>query len=80
MHEQKLPNPWKGVPGFWSRVNQFLYPVAGPAQVGIGRPEAPYVPPADPTCPLCGALMAEHRIDRGDATTPTHLHCPEPAA
>jgi hypothetical protein len=48
--------------------------------VGIGRPEAPYQPPADPACPLCGAPMAEHRIDRGDATTPTHLHCPVPAA
>lgn len=76
MHEEKLPNPWKGVPGFWARVNQALYPFAGPAEVGIGRPEAPYRPPADPVCPLCGSRMADHRIDRGDASTPTHLHCP----
>ena len=48
MHEEQLPNPWKGVPGFWARVSRLVYPIAGPAQVGIGRPEEPYRPPADP--------------------------------
>lgn len=79
MHEEQLPNPWKGVPGFWARVSRLVYPIAGPAQVGIGRPEEPYRPPADPRCPICGAAMSAHRIDRGDANTPTHLHCPAPA-
>jgi hypothetical protein len=76
VHEEKLPNPWKDVPGFWARVNRFLYPFAGPAEVGIGRPEEPYRPAPDPSCPLCGAPMAEHRIERGDASTATRLHCP----
>ncbi|BDZ55902.1 hypothetical protein [Agromyces marinus] len=80
MHEQNLPNPWKGVPGFWARVNRIVYPIVGPAQVGIGRPEAPYEPPANPACPLCGGLMADHRIERGDANTRTMLHCPGPTA
>lgn len=79
MPVSKLPNPWEGQRGFWAAVNRFFYPVAGPAAVGIGRPEEPYVAPADPRCPLCGAPMAEHVIERGVGTTSTRLHCP-PAA
>lgn len=79
MSVSKLPNPWAGKPGFWAAVNRFFYPIAGPAAVGIGREEAPYVAPIDPTCPLCGALMADHEIERGVGTRSTRLHCP-PAA
>ena len=78
MHEQKLPTPWDGKPGFWAWVNRTLYPIAGPAQVGIGRPEEPYRAPADPRCPLCGESMARHVVERGDANAPTRLHCPAP--
>lgn len=67
-------NPYDGAPGFWNSVNRIFYRVAGPAQVGIGRVEAPHVPPTDPRCPLCGAAMAAHVIDR---TGPrTQLYCP----
>ena len=67
-------NPFRGKTGFYNRFNNLVYFFTGPAQVGIGRPEAPYVPPADPRCPICGHLMADHRIDRGGERT--QLHCP----
>jgi hypothetical protein len=68
-------NPYDGAPGFWNRVNKVVYRVAGPAQVGIGRSEQPYAPPADPRCPLCGEPMTLHTIDR---TGPrTQLYCPQ---
>ncbi|MFD4422032.1 hypothetical protein ACFWN7_11090 [Agromyces sp. NPDC058484] len=71
-------NPFVGRPGFWNRVNRIIYPIAGPAQVGIGygKTEAPYVPPADPACPICREPMADHIVQRGDANTPTHVICP----
>lgn len=75
---KKDMNPYVGRPGFWNRVNSVVYPVMGPAQVGIGvgRTEAPYVPSANPVCPICAKPMAEHDIQRGDATTRTRLTCP----
>lgn len=72
-------NPFNETKGFFGAFGRALWTVTGPAAVGIGRPEEPYVPPANPTCPLCGALMADHRIERGTGTTATRLHCP-PAA
>lgn len=76
MDNNKYPNPFTGVKGFWGAVNRFFYPIAGPAHVGIGRDEAPYVAPANPSCPLCHAAMSDHVIERGAGTTPTRLHCP----
>jgi hypothetical protein len=70
-------NPFLGKPGFYNRFNALVYNFTGPAQVGIGRPEAPYVPPADPRCPLCGRAMAGHRIDRSGERT--QVHCPTDA-
>ena len=70
-------NPFDQKPGFFNRLNRIVYTFMGPAQVGIGRPEAPYVPPADPRCPLCGRLMDEHVIDR--SAERTKLHCPPDA-
>jgi hypothetical protein len=69
-------NPFSGRPGFINNLNRIVYRYAGPAQVGIGRAEAPYTPPADPRCPLCGAPMAAHEIDRTGERT--QLHCPAP--
>ncbi|ARJ06664.1 hypothetical protein B5808_16610 [Cnuibacter physcomitrellae] len=73
-------NPFDGKPGFVNRLNRIVFTFTGPAQVGIGRPEAPYVPPADPTCPICGVALAQHEIQRNqDSSTPTRLICPTPA-
>ncbi len=71
-------NPYVGLPGFWNRVNSVVYLFMGPAQVGIGvgKTEAPYVPPANPACPMCEKPMAEHDIHRGNATTRTRVICP----
>ena len=63
--------------GWARRMDRGLLPWMGPAQVGIGRPEAPYVPPADPVCPICGRPLAEHTFERGhDQFSPTRLICP----
>lgn len=72
-------NPYKGRPGFWNRLSAAIYPITGPAEVGIGIGvvEEPYVPPADPKCPICSASMADHDIKRGDASTPTYFTCPK---
>lgn len=69
-------NPFDGKPGFFNRLNRIAYMFTGPAQVGIGRPEEPYVPPSDPRCPLCGQPMNEHRVDRSGERT--RVHCPVP--
>ncbi|WP_232331506.1 hypothetical protein [Agromyces laixinhei] len=71
-------NPFAGRRGFWNRLNRIVYTFTGPAQVGIGhgKTEAPYEPPANPMCPICGRPMADHVVQRGDANSPTHLICP----
>ena len=69
-------NPFDGKPGFINNLNRIVYSFTGPAQVGIGRPEDPYVAPTDPHCPLCGRSMALHTIDRSGERT--QLHCPIP--
>jgi len=67
-------NPFAGKRGFFNRLNGIVYTFTGPAQVGIGRAEEPYVPPADPRCPICDNPMDQHRVDRGGART--QLYCP----
>lgn len=67
-------NPFDGKPGFINKLNRIVFTFTGPAQVGIGRPEEAYVPPADPRCPLCGKSMNLHEIDRSGERT--QLHCP----
>ncbi len=62
------------------RLDRGLFPFMGPAQLGAGHPEAPYRPPADPVCPVCGVAMASHVIERtSDQFHATRLICP-PAA
>lgn len=76
VRKQKVSTPFDGAPGFWGRLNRFMYPIAGPASLGAGHPEAPYVPPADPACPICGRPMAEHTIVRGTSNRSSSLNCP----
>jgi hypothetical protein len=69
--EKRKRDPWS------MRLNRTLWPVFGPAQLGAGHPEAPYSPPADPSCPICGQPMAEHRVERtADQSHATRIYCP----
>ncbi|RZS56357.1 hypothetical protein EV141_1816 [Microcella putealis] len=72
-------NPFNDTPGFWGAFGRLMWKATGPAAVGAGREEAPYEAPTDPTCPLCGRLMAEHTVARGVGTTPSRLRCPVPS-
>ncbi|KQQ03657.1 MULTISPECIES: hypothetical protein [unclassified Rathayibacter] len=67
-------NPFDGKPGFYNKFNRIIYSFTGPAHIGTGSPEAPFVPTADPRCPLCGKPMDLHDIDRSGERT--QLHCP----
>jgi hypothetical protein len=69
--EKRKRDPWS------MRLNRALFPVFGPAQLGAGRPEQPYAPPADPVCPICGRPMKDHRVERtADQSHATRVYCP----
>ncbi|WP_157962405.1 hypothetical protein [Homoserinimonas sp. OAct 916] len=64
--------PW------WDRAFNFFYPWGGPCQLGpYGEPELP--PASGKACPMCGAIMSSHRIERRDGQS-TKLHCPAPSS
>jgi hypothetical protein len=59
------------------RLDKGLFPFMGPAQIGAGHPEQPYSRPADAVCPICGAPMTEHTVERSaDPARATRLICP----
>lgn len=60
-----------GYAGFIERLNARLLPYIGPPPLGP-YDEAPAPKPT--ACPLCGAPMAEHAVDRSGERT--MLHCP----
>ncbi|RXZ49310.1 hypothetical protein ESP57_10345 [Agromyces fucosus] len=66
------PGAQRGYAGFIDRLNARLLPYIGPPPLGPYDEEpAPATPPA---CPLCGAPMSSHTIDRSFERT--QLHCP----
>lgn len=68
---------WDGMPGVGNAIRRFLYQFEGAAQLGDPN-EPPYVPPVNPSCPVCSVSMSEHRMDRGGPGKPTYLKCPPP--
>ncbi|WP_448808079.1 hypothetical protein [Agromyces bauzanensis] len=64
-----------GYAGFIDRLNARLLPYIGPPPLGPYDEEPAPTRPA--SCPLCGAPMSEHEIDRSFERT--QLHCPTPA-
>jgi hypothetical protein len=65
--------------GLADRLNRALYPHLGPAQLGSSD-EPPPAPSAGRPCPLCGASMRDHVVERAgerDWTTASRLHCPD---
>jgi hypothetical protein len=64
--------------GSWyDRWNRTLIQKMGPSQIGAGHPEAPDDRTRERPCPLCGAPLSAHVIDRpsGQVRSST-LHCP----
>ncbi len=57
------------------RLNRALFPYLGPPELGP-YDEPPLAPTGPKACPVCGARMDAHVIDRGDSRTPTRIHCP----
>lgn len=70
------PGAQRGYAGFIDRLNAKLLPYIGPPPLGPYDEEPK--PATAPTCPLCGAAMSAHDIDRSGERT--QLHCPVPAA
>ena len=62
----------RGYAGFIERMNARLLPWIGPPPLGPYDEEP--VPVRPPECPLCGAPMSQHDIDRSGERT--QLHCP----
>ncbi len=62
--------------GLYAWVNTNLVRLAGPASVGPYEKTPPPTPAerAERACPLCGAPMTEHEIDRSGPRT--LVHCP----
>lgn len=61
--------------GLLNRMHSRLLPYLGPPPLGPYDEEPPPTRPA--ACPLCGAPMSEHEIDRSFERT--QLHCPTTA-
>ena len=61
---------------WWDKLNRAIFPFMGPAQVGPYETEARPSMVAAP-CPLCGAPMNTHEIDRSGPRT--QLYCPDVA-
>ena len=59
---------------WWDRLNGALVPYLGPPQLGP-YDEAPQQPASEKACPLCGAVMSAHEIDRAPGR-PSYVHCP----
>jgi hypothetical protein len=62
----------RGYAGLIERLNARLLPYLGPPPLGPYNEEPALARPA--ACPLCGARMSEHDIDRSGERT--QLHCP----
>ncbi|AGW40314.1 type II citrate synthase [Leifsonia xyli subsp. cynodontis DSM 46306] len=62
---------------WYARWNEKLIRIAGPAQLGAGRPEGPDVRSVASPYPMCGNPMSEHTVLRpGGQRDATRLVCP----
>ena len=62
---------------WYTRMNEKLISVAGPAQLGAGHPEGPDLRSAESPCPICGRPMTEHTVLRPEGQRDaTRLVCP----
>lgn len=57
------------------RLNRALFPYLGPPE--LGPYDEPPLPPTGPKgCPICGARMDAHVIERSEGRTATRIICP----
>ncbi|WP_066516459.1 hypothetical protein [Curtobacterium ammoniigenes] len=62
---------------WYQRWNGTLIEKMGPSQIGAGHPEAPDDRSVDHPCPLCGAPLSQHTVERpGGQIKSSTLHCP----
>ena len=73
--DERPPRPRIREVGFTNWLNATLFPYIGPPPVGP-YDEAPLPPSTSSACPLCGAPMSQHVVDRSGPRT--MLHCPRP--
>jgi hypothetical protein len=73
--ENRPPRPRIRDVGFTNWLNATLFPWIGPPPLGPYDQE-PLPPSSGSACPLCGAPMSEHVVDRSGPRT--MLHCPKP--
>jgi hypothetical protein len=67
--------------GWYERFNTTLIRKMGPSQIGAGHAEAPDDRSVDRACPLCGAPLSTHIVERhADQVRSSTLHCPPRAA
>ncbi|RWZ52905.1 hypothetical protein ELQ90_02915 [Labedella phragmitis] len=71
--DERPPRPSIREVGFTNWLNAMLFPYIGPPPVGP-YDEAPLAPSTASACPLCGAPMSQHVVDRSGPRT--MLHCP----
>lgn len=64
--------------GSWyARWNTKLIEKMGPSQIGAGHPEGMDDRTVDRPCPLCGAPLSQHRVERREGQyASSALHCP----
>jgi hypothetical protein len=66
---------------FWhwyEKANRVVRFFTGPAQIGAGHAEGPDVRTTDHPCPICGAPLSGHHIQRSaNQITPTRMICPQ---
>jgi len=66
--------------GFTAWLNGRLLPIIGPPPLGPYDDEVPAQERPVARCPLCGAPMTEHDIDRSGERTQLRCPLPTPAA
>jgi hypothetical protein len=60
---------------WWDRLNGALMPYIGPPELGP-YDQAPLPRAGAKPCPICGAPMDDHEIERGEGRVATRIHCP----
>ncbi len=61
---------------WWQHLNRALFPYMGPAQLGPRADEPLPATIAAMPCPLCGAAMSAHTVERPGGNVASRVRCP----